>query len=77
MGLSCLIETKMVPGEFPFQKCKELLMSELCLCLKDSIDLLSCFLCETWLVGVGWKFSVTDTEITISWGDTVFHLSDE
>lgn len=36
-GLSCLKETKMLPGEFPFQGCKQLVMSELYLCLKDTI----------------------------------------
>lgn len=50
--LSCLKETKMMPGEFPFQECKELLMSELCLCLKDIIHLLSWLLCQTWLCGI-------------------------
>lgn len=73
MGLSCLKETKMSPGEFPFQGCKWLVMSELCLCLKDTILPFTLFPGSCAKDGcVVLKCSTRATERTISWGDTAF-----
>lgn len=71
-GLSCLKETKMLPGEFPFQGCKQLVMSELYLCLKDTIPFTffpgSCAKHGCLVL----KCSTRATERTVSWGDTAF-----